>query len=90
MFPRETFRFLWYWQAFGGNSGYPWYQRTYNVGVEPFTSMPNGVPMPGSDERTSLLMGPGERRTATIRTVAFESKTGVTAITPDGHVTTAV
>ena len=88
-FPQETFRFIWYWQVFGGGTGYPWYRRTYNVGLEPFSSLPGGMPLPGSDERTALVMGPGERRTATMRAVAFESKTGVTAITPEGQVTTA-
>jgi len=88
-FPEETFRFIWYWQVFGGGTGYPWYRRTYNAGVEPFTSLPNGMPLPGSDERTCLVMAPGERRTATMRAVAFESDTGVAAITPDGRVTAA-
>ena len=87
-FPKETFPFIWYWQVFGGGSGYPWYRRTYNVGLEPFSSLPGGMGWPGSDERTSLMMAPGERRATTMRAVAFESKTGVAAITPQGEVTT--
>jgi len=89
VFPKETFRFLWYWQVFGGGTGYPWYRRTYNVGLEPFTSLPGGAPMPGSEARTSLTLAPGERREATMRAVAFRSKAGVRAIGANGRVATA-
>ena len=84
--PKETFKYLWYWQVFGGGSGYPWYRRTYNVGLEPFTSLSAGVPEPGSNERTAVVFGPGETRSATLRAVAFESTNGVESISPDGTV----
>lgn len=87
-YPVETFKYLWYWQVFGGGWGYPWYGRTYNVGLEPFTSMAAGAPEPGSDQRTSMIFEAGQKRTATVRAVVFESTTGVTNITPDGIVTT--
>jgi Domain of unknown function (DUF4432) len=36
--------FLWFWQEFGRTTGYPWYGRHYNIGLEPFTSFPtNGL-----------------------------------------------
>jgi Domain of unknown function (DUF4432) len=31
-----AFPYLWCWQVFGGSWGYPFYGRTYNVGIEPF------------------------------------------------------
>ena len=89
-FPQEIFRYIWYWQVFGGSSGYPMYRRTYNVGLEPFSSLPSGVPWPGSEERTSLLLAPGERRVAVIRAVAYENNTGVEQISRDGNVTPRV
>ena len=84
--PVETFKYLWYWQVFGGGSGYPWYNRTYNVGLEPFTSLASGIPEPGSNERTSLMFEPGETKRATVRAVVFESEHGVNSISPDGAV----
>lgn len=87
-YPVETFKYLWYWQVFGGGTGYPWYGRTYNVGLEPFTSLPAGIPEPGSDRRTSMIFAPGETKTATVRAVVYESDAGVSHITPDGKVTT--
>ena len=86
-YPVETFKYLWYWQVFGGGMGYPWYGRTYNIGVEPFTSLPNGMPEPGSDQGTSMIFAPGETKSATVRAVVYESTTGVKHITPEGEVT---
>ncbi|MDA0596790.1 MAG: DUF4432 family protein [Chloroflexi bacterium] len=86
-YPVETFKYLWYWQVFGGASGYPWYGRTYNVGLEPFTSLSAGIPEPGSDQRTSIIFKPGETRSATVRAVVYESTTGVSRISPEGDVT---
>ena len=86
-YPVDTFRYLWYWQVFGGGMGYPWYGRTYNVGLEPFTSLPAGMPEPGSDQGTSMIFAPGETKSATVRAVVYESATGVSYITPEGNVT---
>ncbi len=87
VWPRETFKFLWYWQVFGGGYGYPWYGRTYNVGLEPFTSLASGVPEPGSDERTAAVFAAGETRKATVKAVVFESSKGVDGISTAGDVT---
>jgi hypothetical protein len=86
--PIETFKYLWYWQVFGGGTGYPWYSRTYNVGLEPFTSLANGEPEPGSTVRTGVEFQPGETRTATIKAVVFDSTTGVESISGNGNVKT--
>jgi hypothetical protein len=88
VYPVETFKYLWYWQVFGGANGYPWYNRTYNVGLEPFTSLSAGVPEPSSDQRTSLIFAPGETKSATVRAVIYKSTTGVAHISQDGHITT--
>lgn len=40
-----TMPYLWYWQEFGATSGYPWYGRNFNIGLEPSSSYPtNGLP----------------------------------------------
>ena len=82
----SVFRYLWYWQVFGGHSGYPWYKRTYNVGLEPFSSLPSGMPEPGSDQSTSMMFEPGESRSSTVRAVIYESQNGVDAISDEAEV----
>ena len=89
-YPTDIFKYLWYWQVFGGGMGYPWYGRTYNIGLEPFTSLPAGKPEQGSDRRTSMIFKAGETKTATVKAVVYESTTGVSRITRDGKVTTIV
>ena len=37
----SVFPYVWYWQVAHGLGGYPWYGRTYNVGLEFWTSFPN-------------------------------------------------
>ena len=59
-FPQDLFRYLWYWQSLGGGYGYPWYGRTYNVGIEPFTSYTNEGLATGGRERHGA--DPGARR----------------------------
>ncbi|NOU88405.1 DUF4432 family protein [Paenibacillus sp. LMG 31460] len=36
----DTMPYLWYWQEFGNTTGYPWFGRHYNIGLEPFSSYP--------------------------------------------------
>ncbi|WHH60745.1 aldose 1-epimerase [Petroclostridium sp. X23] len=37
----SLFPYVWYWQVANGLSGFPWYGRTYNIGLEFWTSIPN-------------------------------------------------
>ena len=41
-FPKDLFKYIWYWRNFGGGYGYPWYGRCYNAGLEPCTGWHNG------------------------------------------------
>ena len=36
--PAGTFPYLWFWQVYGGAFEPPWYGRTYNVGIEPWST----------------------------------------------------
>ena len=87
-FPTEVYRFLWYWQSLGGGYGHPWYGRTYNVGIEPFTSYTNEGLVNAIENGTALLVQPGERIDASVRAAAYESRTGVRSISPQGTVQT--
>ena len=39
-FDESLYEYVWYWGAFGGHTGSPFFGRNYNVGLEPATSIP--------------------------------------------------
>lgn len=40
---KKVFPYIWFWQVYKGAFGYPWYGRTYNIGLELFSSIPGGL-----------------------------------------------
>ncbi|MFP9190168.1 DUF4432 family protein [Natronosalvus vescus] len=86
-FPHETFDCLWYWQPFGGYHESPWFNRTYNVGLEPTTRYP-GDTLPGdlgsNDPRD--VLDPGETVDASFTAVTYDGLEEVTGVSPDGTV----
>ena len=86
LFPREVFRYLWYWQSLGGGFGYPWYGRAYNVGLEPFTSSTNDGLANAIENGTALELAPGQRVEASLKVIACSGVRGVESIKPDGSV----
>lgn len=85
-FPRDLYRYLWFWQSLGGGFGYPWYGRTYNVGLEPFTSFANQGLASAIQNGTALLLQPGQRVQASVRAVAYAGIQRVQQVKPDGTV----
>lgn len=64
--------YLWYWQEFGATTGYPWYGRNYNIGLEPFSSYPtNGLPDAVAND-SALRLSPGERRSFWLRMTVLD------------------
>lgn len=55
--------FLWYWQEFGASTGYPWYGRNYNIGLEPFSSHPSHGLAEAAANGSALCLEPGQERT---------------------------
>jgi hypothetical protein len=53
---------VWFWQEFGGSTGYPWYGRLYTIGLEPFSSMPNLGLAEAVATGSALTLEPGETR----------------------------
>lgn len=55
----ELFKHLWFWQVYGGWHGHPWYNTSYNIGLEPCSSYPQSLT--GAIESGSqLIFAPGE------------------------------
>tara|TARA_Y100001934_G_C12327583_1_gene763384 strand:+ start:349 stop:1437 length:1089 start_codon:yes stop_codon:yes gene_type:complete len=87
LFPKDVFKYVWNWQVFGGGSGFPWYGRHYNEGLELCTSLPDGDTLPNSSEETSAVkLKSGESIIANLKAITYESKTGVKEIKDDGTV----
>jgi hypothetical protein len=84
-YPVDVFKYLWFWRSFGG-WGYPWYGRTYNVGLEPCTSYDNSGVGTARKNGTVRTFAAGETVSVTIKAVAFKGEGEVTRVTPDGDV----
>ena len=85
-YPVSHYKYLWYWQSLGGGTGYPWYGRTYNIGLEPFTSYTNEGLANAIENGSSLIVQAGQAVTSSLSAVAFESHKGVSSISPAGRV----
>ena len=85
-YPIEIFPYLWYWQSFGGGTGYPFWGRTYNIGLEPFSSYPNDGLVNAVNNGTAMRLSAGEEVSASLKIVAYTGQERVTRISEDGHV----
>jgi hypothetical protein len=82
----KIFRYLWIWQALGGGIGYPWYGRTYAMGIEPWTSYPCAGIDVAVANGTSMRLEPGGHLDAWLTAVAFTGIESVSNIGADGQV----
>ncbi|MCH7734286.1 MAG: DUF4432 family protein [Chloroflexi bacterium] len=82
-YPAEVFKYLWYWRSFGA-FGYPWYGRTYNVGLEPCTSFDNGGMDSALENGSVRRFEAGETVSATIKAIAFRGTGEVARVAPEG------
>jgi len=84
-YPTDVFKYLWYWRSFGAY-GYPWYGRTYNVGLEPCSSIGNGGMAASLENGTAMQFAAGETISATIKATAFDGAGEVTDVDEQGRV----
>lgn len=82
---RKIFPFIWLWEVFGGDYGYPWYGRTYNLALEPWTSYPGGMDN-ALCRGTVPKLGPGQSIETELLATAYEGLTKVDRITSLGKV----
>jgi len=82
---QDLFKYLWMWQVYGGHTDYPWYGRTYNCALEPFTSYPPAGIKNAIDNGTALIMKPGQVIETELVAVAYEGG-GISHIGRDGSV----
>jgi hypothetical protein len=86
VFPPDIFSVVWYWLVARGGFGPPWWGRTYNLALEPWTSWPGtGLGAAVAGGRAHRL-GPGESLRVELKALAYAGVEGIRGITPDGAV----
>lgn len=82
---KNLFPVVWLWEVFGGGWGYPWYGRTYNLALEPWTSWPGGMEN-AMRKGTTARIGPEQSIETSFTAVAYSGVSRVERIEPDGSV----
>jgi hypothetical protein len=84
---KKVFPHIWYWMVFGGSYGYPWYGRTYNLALEPFTSYAiiGGFPQIIKDGEEKKIKPKAQLKTQLLA-LAYTGVERVTRISSDGKV----
>jgi hypothetical protein len=83
-YPVDVFKRLWYWQVFRGGRDYPWWSATYNIALEPCTSLP--ILSRAVERGESLRLGAGESREVEMMAIGFEGFDRVSGVSADGEV----
>lgn len=81
----NVFRYLWFWQVYGGAFGYNLYGRSYHLALEPWSSIPGSFEL-AQKRGTTLKMDPGGELTSDLLAVVFEGEGQVRGIDEKGIV----
>jgi len=84
-YDEKLFRYLWMWQVYGGHNDYPWYGRTYNIALEPFTSYPPAGIQNAIQNKSALFLKPNQVIETDLVAVAYKGA-NATRINRDGTV----
>ncbi len=71
-FSLSVFKYIWFWRVAKGSFHYPWYGRTYNIALEPFSSLP--VLKDAVERKDQLKLSPGKILKTTITASVIELK----------------
>jgi hypothetical protein len=86
VFDPEMWKYILLWQGFGGGIGYPWYHRTYHMGIEPWSSFPCAGLEYAIDNKTARSLQAGESVQTWLTMVAYENNQEPSFISPEGTV----
>ena len=81
----EIFPYIWYWMVARGVDDYPWYGATYNIALEPWSSIPSTF-AEAQKQGTTLKLGGGEALTTHYKLIVYEGIKRVRRITEEGIV----
>ena len=86
-FDPEMWKYFLLWQGFGGGIGYPWYHRTYHVGIEPWSSYQcAGLENAIQNQSARIIKGGASVKTW-LTAVVYESGQEPNNISRDGKIT---
>ena len=68
----DLFKHLWFWQVYGGWHGHPWYETSYNVGLEPCSSYPQSL-TGAIKSGSQLTFAPGESLQTDLQVTAISN-----------------
>ena len=86
-FDEKLFDAIWFWQVFGGGVGAPWFSRTYNIGLEPFTSWPGTGLADAVKRNRHQTIGPNAELNTELTALVFTGLSEVEHISHSGEVT---
>ena len=79
------FKYLRFWQVYRGWAGYPWYGMSYNIGLEPCSSLPPSL-VAAIEKKSQITLAPGEVKHTSLAAVVFSGVEKVSRVTLDGDV----
>jgi len=86
VWPEKVFPYIWVWQVCKGSFGYPWFGRTYNIALEPWSSYPGSGIAEAVKYGTTIKLEPKKCVEATLKAVVYADIVRVTDIEEDGRV----
>lgn len=86
--PTDIFTSIWYWQVYNGSLTHPWYGRTYNIALEPWTAPYHHFQEAQAHNATRTLQA-GEMLDVRFGAVAYAGLSRVAGISTAGDVTGA-
>lgn len=85
VWPKNIFQSLWLWQVYGGALSQPWYGRTFNIAIEPW-STPNLTIDEAIQEDTHIVLKPRGNISIDFKAVAYSGIKRVSRIDSEGNV----
>lgn len=85
-FDPELWRYILLWQGYGGGSGYPWFHRTYHLGVEPWSSYQCAGLENAINNRTARILKAGDSIKTWLTAVIYQGDGQTNRISRDGKV----
>ena len=85
VWPKEIFPYIWFWLVYGKSQGYPWWDRTYCVALEPWTSYPNSFDEAVKNHTIKTIRG-NETLTIPLTAVAISGVESVSGIDLSGTI----
>lgn len=83
--PKEIFNSIWFWQVYRGSVTHPWYGRTYNIALEPWTA-PYHHLQEALQYKATRVLRPGEILDVNFGAVAYSGVQGIGGVSSAGDV----